>query len=111
VFSSDRKVSLAVFNSLLETFLNLADAKLSAMQKSVLMEVHRLLKFNDMTVTALADQVSRRSAVPYSTVKWNLRSLKEMGLLRGGGLCSKGEKARLTYEAHMLADYFERNQC
>ena len=110
VFSSDRKVSSAFFSSLAATFLQLANARLSDTQKSVLILAHRLLKHSDMTVTALADQVSRRSAVPYSTAKWNLRSLKEMGLLKGGDISCKGEKARLTNEAQMLADFLEINR-
>ena len=68
---------------------------------------HELLKHHEMTLTALADQVSRRSTVPYSTVKWNLRSLKNMGLLNGGTLNNKGQFACLTTEAQMLADYLE----
>ena len=109
MFSRDRNVSTTSYSSLVATLQQLANARLSDTQKTVLMMAHRLLKHEHMTVTALADQVSRRSAVPYSTVKWNLRSLKEMGLLKGGDMCCKGEKARLTYEAQMLADFFERN--
>jgi DNA-binding transcriptional ArsR family regulator len=108
VFSSDRKVSSTNFSSLVATFLQLANTRLSDTQKTVLILAHKLLKHNELTVTALADQVSRRSAVPYSTVKWNLRSLKEMGLLKGGDVCCKGEKANLTCEAQMLADFFEK---
>jgi hypothetical protein len=110
VFSSDREVSPTSFSSLLAALLQLADARLSATQKLVLIVAHGLLKHSDLTVTALADQVSRKSGVPYSTTKWNLHALKEMGLLRGGSLCSKGENACLTSEARMLADHFERNQ-
>lgn len=110
MFSSDREVSPTSYSSLLATLLQLADARLSATQKLVLIAAHRLLKHSDLTVTALADQVSRRSDVPYSTAKWNLHALKQMGLLKNGDLCSKGENACLTSEAQMLADYFERNQ-
>jgi hypothetical protein len=60
-------------------------------------------------MTALADKVSRRSGVPYSTVKWNLRSLKDMGLLTGGDLNNKGQFASLTDEARMLVEYLERD--
>ena len=108
MFSSDRKVSTTNFNSLVASFFQLASARMSDTQKTVLKMSHHLLKFNDLTVTALADRVSRRSNVPYSTAKWNLRSLKEMGLLTGGNTHCKGEYARLTREAHMLADYFDR---
>ena len=104
MFSSDRKVSTS-FRSLVASFFRLANSRLSDTQKTVLTESHRLLKFHDLTVTALADLVSRYSSVPYSTVKWNLRSLKDMGLLTGGDMSSKGEPAQLTPEAQMLADH------
>ncbi|MFW9927720.1 MAG: hypothetical protein ACFFDM_13305 [Candidatus Thorarchaeota archaeon] len=82
---------------------------MSDAQKLVLRMSRELLRYNDMTLTALADMVSRRSAVPYSTVKWNLRSLKDMGLLTGGDLNNKGQFAGLTVEAQMLVDYLERD--
>jgi DNA-binding transcriptional ArsR family regulator len=110
VFSSDRKVSTTSFNRLVASFFQLANARMSDTQKTVLKLSRQLLKFNSLTVTALADLVSRRSNVPYSTVKWNLRSLKEMGLLTGGDMNCKGERASLTREAQMLADYFEKEQ-
>lgn len=109
MFSSDRKVSPTNFQSLAASFFRLADARLSDTQKQVLRMSRELLKHHEMTLTALADQVSQRSAVPYSTVKWNLRSLKNMGLLNGGTLSSKGQLACLTTEAQMLADYLEGN--
>ena len=107
VFLSDRKVSTTTFQSLAASFFRLADARLSDMQKQVLRKSHELLKHHELTLTALADQVSRTSTVPYSTVKWNLRSLKDMGLLTGGDLSCKGQLACLTQEAQMLADYLE----
>lgn len=105
---SEREVS-TTYQSLLASFLQLADARLSDAQKLVLRMSRELLRYNDMTLTALADMVSRRSAVPYSTVKWNLRSLKDMGLLTGGDLNNKGQFAGLTVEAQMLVDYLERD--
>jgi hypothetical protein len=109
VFLGDRKVPTTAFQSLAASFFKLADARLSDTQKQVLRLSHKLLKFHEMTLTALADQVSRRSTLAYSTVKWNLRSLKDMGLLNGGTLRSKGQLACLTTEAQMLADYLEAN--
>jgi hypothetical protein len=107
VFSSDRKVSVSDYQSLVASFHRLADARLTNTQKQVLVESHRLLQFRDLSMTALADLVSRRSSVPYSTVKWNLRSLREMGLLSGGDMSSKGRPAQLTGAACMLATFFE----
>jgi hypothetical protein len=109
VFLGDRKVSTTDFQSLAASFFRLAEARLSDTQKQVLRMSHELLKHRQMTLTALADLVSRRSNVAYSTVKWNLRSLKNMGLLNGGNLSSKGQLACLTTEAQMLADYLEDN--
>ncbi len=109
VFSGDRKVSTTTFQSLAASFFRLAEARLSDTQKQVLRMSHELLKHHEMTLTALADQVSRRSTVPYSTAKWNLRSLKNMGLLTGGNLSNKGQLACLSSEAQMLADYLEKD--
>lgn len=106
---SEREVSTTTFQSLLGSFFQLAEARLSDSQKLVLRKSRELLRHHEMTLTALADIVSQRSAVPYSTVKWNLRSLKDMGLLTGGNLSNKGQVARLTYEAQMLVDYLERD--
>ena len=96
------------FESLAATFFRLAQARLSDTQKTVLKTSAELLRFHDLTVTALADRVSRRSGVPYSTVKWNLRSLIDLGLLVGGDMASRGVQADLTATAKMLAEYLEK---
>jgi hypothetical protein len=106
---SEREVSTTTFQSLLASFFQLAEARLSDSQKLVLRMSRKLLRHHELTLTALADMVSRRSAFPYSTVKWNLRSLKDMGLLTGGDLNNKGQFATLTDEAQMLVDYLERD--
>ena len=93
------------FDSLAASFFSLADLRMSENQKLVLRVSAELLKHNDLTVTALADLVSRRTTVPYSTAKWNLRSLMNMGLLTGGDMENKGQPARLTSAALMLADF------
>lgn len=93
------------FDSLAASFFSLADLRMSENQKLVLRVSAQLLKYSDLTVTALADLVSRRTTVPYSTAKWNLRSLMNMGLLTGGDMENKGQPARLTSAAVMLADF------
>ncbi|MHA2064196.1 MAG: hypothetical protein ACXABY_07430 [Candidatus Thorarchaeota archaeon] len=95
------------FESLAASFLSLADMRLSETQKFVLRVSEQLLRHNDLTVTALADLVSRRTTVAYSTVKWNLRSLMDMGLLAGGDMESRGQLAKLTATAVMLANFLE----
>ena len=93
------------FDSLAASFFSLADLRMSENQKLVLRVSAELLKYSDLTVTALADLVSRRTTVPYSTAKWNLRSLMNMGLLTGGDMENKGQPARLTSSAMMLVDF------
>ncbi|MGY5875323.1 MAG: hypothetical protein RTU30_06235 [Candidatus Thorarchaeota archaeon] len=99
---------LPSFESLAESFFSLAETRLSETQKFVLWMSARLLKYHKLTVTALADLLSRRSTVPYSTVKWNLRTLMELGFLMGGDSESRGTPASLTASASMLAEYLDR---
>ena len=95
------------FESLAASFLSLAEMRMSETQKHVLRVSAQLLRHNDLTVTALADLVSRRTSVAYSTVKWNLRSLLDLGLLSGGDMENRGQLAKLTDAAVMLANFLE----
>jgi hypothetical protein len=98
------------FESLASAFLRLADVKMSSTQKIVLRMTAWLLRFHNLTVTGLADQVSRRSSLPYSTVKWNLRVLMDMGLLVGGDVAKRGLHASLTATGIMLVDHLEQRE-
>lgn len=93
------------FESLASTFLKLADVRMSETQKAVLRMTAWLLRFHTLTVTGLADQVSRRGSLPYSTAKWNLHALMDMGLLVGGDVRKRGLQASLTATGRMLADH------
>ncbi|TFF92161.1 hypothetical protein EU546_07805 [Candidatus Thorarchaeota archaeon] len=114
VFSSDREVfrnndfyQMPTFESVVASFLQLAEARLSDTQKLVLRASATLLCHHDVTVTALADMVSRRTDVPYSTTKWNLRSLMDLGLLDGGDSENRGRRAELSASARLLAHHLE----
>ena len=96
------------FEKLAETFFKVADARLSNTQKQLLYECHMVLMYHKLAVTALADLLSRRTNVPYSTVKWNLRSLMDMGLLEGGNSEKRGRYAKLTSSAEMLVRYLSK---
>lgn len=98
------------FESLASAFLRLAEVRLSETQKTVLRMTAWLLRFHNLTVTGLADQVSRRSGLPYSTVKWNLRVLMDIDLLVGGDAATRGLLASLTATAIMLVDYLEQRE-
>ncbi|MHA1907007.1 MAG: hypothetical protein ACW98Y_06920 [Candidatus Thorarchaeota archaeon] len=93
------------FESLQSAFLKLAETRLSPTQKTVLQASVNTLHFRELTLTALADLVSRKTSVPYSTVKWNLRSLVDLGFLEGGDAVNRGEPARFTKEAEMVVQH------
>ncbi len=95
------------FRTLASVFLKLAESKMNSTQKSVLAHSVNILRYREVSLTTLADMVSRKSGVAYSTVKWNLRSLVSMGFLIGGDVNNRGEPARYTEEALMLVEYLE----
>lgn len=93
------------FQNLARAFFDLAEERLSDTQKFVLCKSAELLRRHELTVTGLADLLSERSDVPYSTAKWNLRTLMDMGLLEGGNSENKGLPAKLTDSAELLAEH------
>jgi hypothetical protein len=117
VFSSSRKATeqnatpkeYTSFDNLATTFFKVADTRLSDTQKQLLCECSVVLKYHKLAVTALADLVCQRTGVPYSTVKWNLRSLMDMDLLVGGNSERRGLQAKLTPSAEMLVRYLSKN--
>lgn len=105
-----RFVDQSSFEKLATAYFNLADARLSETQKTVLRCSVKVLTHNKMTLTSLADKISRRIQVPYSTVKWNLRSLVDLGLLVGGDAIRRGQLARFTSIAQLLVAFLETNE-
>jgi hypothetical protein len=93
------------FRNLVSVFLSLMDSKMSPTQKLVLASSVAVLKHREMSLTALADLVSRRTGVPYSTVKWNIRALVAMGFLVGGDVSNRGEPAMFTEVGVMLVEH------
>jgi hypothetical protein len=91
-------------------YFSLAEHRLSSTQKEVLVESARVLNFHEKSVTGLADIVSQRTGIPYSTVKWNLKTLVRLRLLLGGDMDQKGKSAKLTDTGAALADYFDEEQ-
>ena len=67
---------------LVETLLRLARSRLTDKQLSLLVESRKVLSFYPLkSYSALADILSRKLKMPLSTVKFNLRVLREAGLL------------------------------
>lgn len=57
--------------------------------------------------TALIDRYSVEQGIPKSTVRWNLRGLREARLIVAGDRENKGVPVALTEMGQTLADYLE----
>ena len=55
--------------------------------------------------TVLIERLSEDLGIPKSTVRWNLRRLREAGLIRAGDRENKGIPVGLTEMGRLLADY------
>ena len=63
-------------------------------------------KYDDEIVyTVLIDRLSDDLGIPKSTVRWNLRGLREAGLIRAGDRENKGIPVGLTELGRLMADY------
>ncbi|TXT57495.1 MAG: hypothetical protein BAJATHORv1_10197 [Candidatus Thorarchaeota archaeon] len=118
VFSSSQKVysnntcseSQISFDCLAEAFFRLAIEKMSDTQKTILVASAEILRTRVLTITGLADILSCKTKVPYSTAKWNLRALMNLGLVTGGNSENKGEPSKLTPPAMLLVSYLEEQK-
>ncbi|TFG14841.1 hypothetical protein EU537_02565 [Candidatus Thorarchaeota archaeon] len=63
-----------------------------------------------MTLTALADQVSTKTGIPYSTVKWNMRVLVDLELLQGGNADNRGCPAEYTEVARLVVNELDSTE-
>lgn len=67
---------------LAETLIQLACTRLTAKQRQLIIAADKLLRRTpQLSLSALADRLSRNLNMPFSTVKFNLRVLREAGLL------------------------------
>jgi len=63
-------------------------------------------EYTEETVyTTLIERISEDLSIPKSTVRWNLRGLREAGLIRAGDRDNKGIPARLTDMGRIVAEY------
>ncbi len=83
-------------------FVRLARAKLTPLQKLLLLEAHER-EGDGLTLTGLAKAIATSRGLPLSTVKWNLAKLRELGLITGGQGRARKPYA-LTEAGRALAD-------
>ena len=87
-------------------FVRIASSVLTPLQKILLVEA-RAREGLGLTLTALAKAISAEKGIPLSTLKWNLKRLRELGLItRKNG---KGRRPyTLTMAGRILAEVLSR---
>ncbi len=81
-----------------------AMARLNERQKLLLKELAQILDRNrELTMTSAGRILSLKLRLPESTVKWNLRELRNMGLIIAGDVNNKGTSVRLTEVGQIIA--------
>lgn len=59
----------------------------------------------ELVYTTIIERISEDLNIPRSTVRWNLRGLREAGLIRAGDRENKGIPVGLTEMGRIMADY------
>ena len=87
-----------------EAFTTAASTKLTEKQRTIL---HWLThQYSERTVyTALIQRLSDELGIPESTVRWNLKGLREADLINAGTKENKGVPVTLTEKGRIMATY------
>jgi DNA-binding MarR family transcriptional regulator len=91
-------------NSIEQLFFLATTAKLTKKQRMILRWL--VEHYNQKTVyTVLIQEISKELEIPRSTVRWNLRGLREAELIQAGDKDNKGIPVSLTPIGKIMADY------
>jgi DNA-binding transcriptional ArsR family regulator len=90
--------------SMEEALMAAASARLTGKQRMLLQWLADEYR-GDMVYTVLIGLLSSEFGIPRSTVRWNLRGLREAGLIIAGDKEKKGIPVALTNSGRTLADY------
>jgi len=89
---------------LANAFLQLAKTRLTEKQRLLLFASNQTLRYNpDLSPTALADRLSRKLGMPLSTTKFNLKVLKDSGLLETKPGNKRRTSTSLSFGGQLLA--------
>jgi len=97
-------LSEQVLLQLAEALVQLARTRLTAKQRKLLLASHTALRHRPtLSLSALADHLSRNLPMPLSTVKFNLAVLRKAGLLRNKCLAKRRNVVSLSLAGRLLA--------
>ena len=91
-------------NQLERTLMKAACSKLTEKQRIILHWLTTNYQ-EDEVYTNLIKQLSYELEIPESTVRWNLRGLREAELITAGSKDNKGITVTLTYMGRIMANY------
>lgn len=63
---------------------------------------------SELTLSSYVKEISRLFRIPESTVKWNLRLLRDLHLIEGGAIYRKGIPVKLTYSGLIVVEEIRR---
>ncbi len=91
-------------NQLEQALMTAASTRLTGKQRTIL---HWLTAnhFEDTVYTNLIKQLSGELSIPESTVRWNLRGLRDADLINAGTKENKGIPVSLTTMGRIMASY------
>ena len=87
-----------------QALMTAASTRLTGKQRTILnwLTANRV---EDTVYTNLIKQLSRELSIPESTVRWNLRGLREADLINAGTKENKGVPVSLTTMGRIMANY------
>lgn len=103
------KLSLEVFNDIVETLVtkNINIKQLSYLPK--------IVENNGLIYYKLIDKLSKEQGTPKSTVRWNIKKLKDAGLITAGDRENKGVPVNLTEKGRIMLlavrSFLSKNSC
>lgn len=93
-------------NQLEQTLMTAASSKLTEKQRTILQWM-TLNHVDDIVYTNLIKQLSEELDIAESTVRWNLRGLREAELINAGTKENKGVPVSLTMMGRIMSSYVE----
>ncbi len=83
--SKDLKNDLLFFIDLLNQSILIIFKQLNNNQRIIFFEAFNILRDTDTSLNKLSERISKKRTISFSTVKWNLTKLRDMGLFETNG--------------------------
>jgi len=89
-------------DNMTQTIQTLSIKKLTSKQRAILRFISNIR--GDLLYTNIIDYLSNEMKLPKSTVRWNMKGLRDTGLIQAGDQDNKGVPVRLTEIGRIMTD-------